>query len=148
MGVELLIGAAVAAASVATGLKQMKASKAANRERKEANEIANAQQKNEAAASTRQAIREARIRRAMIMQQSENTGVADSSGAIGAVGVVGTNLGINAANANAKTTAVTAINNRNQKAADYDYKAARWGAFGNIFAQAGGALQQGLAASK
>ncbi len=142
MGIELLISAAVAAASVATGVGQMSAARKANRERKEANEIQSAQQKVQAQDSTRQAIREARIRRAMIMQQSENTGVEGSSGQMGATGVVATNLGMNRASAQGQTLAIQGINQRNQRAADYDYQAARWGAFGNIFSNAGGAFQQ------
>lgn len=137
MGIELLIGAVTAAVSVVSGIGQMKAAKAANKERKEANNVANANQKNEAAASRRKAVREARVRRAMILQQSENAGLGTGgSGTQGAIGVVGTNLGSANSQAQGQTVAAEGINRRNQRAADYDFKAAQWGAFGNIFSSA------------
>lgn len=145
MGIELLIGAVTAAVSVVTGMKQMSAAKSAARERKEANNIATANQKNEANASRRKAVREARVRRAMILQQSENAGLGTGgSGTQGAIGVVNTNLGSANSAAAGQTVAVQGINRRNQKAADYDFKAAQWGAFGDIFSSTLGAFQQGL----
>jgi len=136
MGIELLIGAAVAAASVATGVMQMSAAKKANKAREEANKVQTADQKNQARETSRRAIREARIRRAMILQQSENTGTQASSGQIGAVGVVGTYLGNSNAVASMQTKAIEGINSWNQKAANYDYKASQWGMIGNIFSSA------------
>ena len=141
MGIEVAIGAAIAAASVATGVMQLGQAKKAASARREANQISNAQQQNEAAASRRKAVREARIRRAMILQNSENTGVAESSGALGAQGVIGTNLGSQNAQAAGQTRAITGINAANQRAANYDYKAARIGAFGDIFTSGLGAFQ-------
>lgn len=142
MGVELIIGAVAAAASVATGVMSYKSAKAASRERKQANEIANANQKNEAADSRRKAAREARIRRAMILQQSENAGLGiGGSGTQGAVGVVGTNYGSNIGRSQQQSVAAQGINFRNQRAADYDFKSAQWGAFGNMFNSALGGFQ-------
>ena len=141
MGFEVAIGAAIAAASVATGVMQYSASKKASKQREEANNISSAQAQNEATASRRKAVREARIRRAMIMQQSENTGTTASSGQQGAVGVVGTNLGINQAQASGATKAIQGINAANQRAADYEYKGARIGAFGNMFTSGLSAFQ-------
>lgn len=142
MGVELLIGAAVAAASVVTGIGQLNAAKKASRARNEANNVANAQQANEAADSRRKAVREARIRRAQILQSSENAGLGtQGSGTQGAVSVVNTNLGSANSAASGQSAAATGINRLNQKAADYDFQAAKWGAFGNIFSSALGAFQ-------
>jgi hypothetical protein len=142
MGIEVIIGAVVAAASVATGVMSYSAARKASRERKEANDIASANQKNEAAASRRKAAREARIRRAMILQQSENAGLGiGGSGTQGAVGVVGTNLSSNVAQSQQQSLAAQGINTRNQRAADYDFKAAQWGAFGDMFKSALGGFQ-------
>lgn len=142
MGIEVIIGAVAAAASVATGVASYMSARKAGKERKEANEIANANQKNEAAASRRKAAREARIRRAMILQQSENAGLGiGGSGTQGAVGVVGTNLGSNIAQSQQQSVAAQGINKRNQRAADYDFKSAQWGAFGNMFQSALGGFQ-------
>lgn len=142
MGIELVLGAVAAAASVVTGVMQLNEAKKASKARKEANNIQNAQQKNDAADQRRKAIREARVRRAMIVQQSENAGLGiQGSGTQGAVGVVGTNLGSNIAQASGQTLAIEGINRNNQKAADHDFKAQQWGAFGNIFATALGSFQ-------
>lgn len=134
MGFELLIGALVAATSVVTGVMQYSQAKKAAKERKEANNIANANAKNEQEASRRKAVREARVRRAMVLQSSENSGASGSSGSFGAVGVIGTNLGSNNAQAQGATVATIGINNRNQKAADYEYKGQLYGTLGNAFA--------------
>lgn len=139
MGIELAIGALVAATSVVTGVMQYSNAKKASKERKEANAIATASQQNEAAASRRKAIREARIRRAMILQSSENTGSGSSSGALGAASVIGTNLGSNNAQSLGQTAAATGINARTQRAANYDYRGQMWGAIG-------GAVTSGLSA--
>lgn len=141
MGIELAIGAAIAATSVVTGAMQYSAAKKADKQRKEANDISNAQAKNDNAASIRKGIREARLRRAQIIQSAENTGVADGSGQLGATGVVGTNLGSNVATASGQTKSIVGINSANQKAATYDFKGAQAGAFGNIFSSALTAFQ-------
>lgn len=141
MGVELIIGAVAAAASVVTGVMSLGSAKAAARQRKEANNIANAQAKNDQAAATRRAVREARVRRAQIVQQSENSGATDSSGALGAVGVVGTNLGSNIASSSGKTLAIQGINARNQAAADYDFQSQAYSSIGSIFSTALGSFQ-------
>lgn len=141
MGIEIIIGAVAAAASVVTGVAQMGAAKKATAAQKESNNIQNAQQQNAAADSRRQAIREARVRQAQILQGAENAGVGDSSGASGAVGVIGTNLGSTNAQSLGMSTAAAGINRSNQKAADYNFKASEWGAFGSIFTNALGAFQ-------
>jgi type II secretory pathway pseudopilin PulG len=134
MGIEVAIGAIAAAASVVTGVMSYSQAAKAARERKEANNVANAQQQNDAAASRRKAAREARVRRAMIMQQSENAGLGiGGSGTQGAIGVVNTNLGSNNSQSLGQSLSAKTINRHNQRAADYDFKAAAWGSFGNIF---------------
>lgn len=141
MGIEVAIGAAIAATSVVTGVMQYSAAKKASSERKEANDIASAQQKNESAESRRRAIREARVRRAMILQQSETSGASESSGALGAIGVVGTNLGSRNAFAAGQTRAIEGINRHNQRAADYDFRSQMWGTIGSTITGALGAFQ-------
>lgn len=145
MGIELLIGAAVAAVSVVTGVKQLKEAKKATAARVEANNVQAAQTKNEASDSRRKAVREARVRRAMILQASENAGLGQGgSGTAGAIGAVNTNLGSANSSAMGQGAAAAGINRLNNQAANYDFKAQQWGAFGNIFATAAGAFQQGM----
>lgn len=141
MGVELIIGAVAAAASVVTGVTAMGSAKKAAREREEANKIANAQAQNDNANARRKAAREARVRRAQIIQQSENAGLGtQGSGTQGAIGVVNTNLNSNIATASGQTKAVQGINDRNQAASNYDFKSGQALAFGNIFNSALGAF--------
>lgn len=68
----------------------------------------------------RSQIREERVRRAKILQGSNNTGVSDSSGALGAIGSLSTtlnnNLGINAGRA----AAGDRIGGYQQNAADFN----------------------------
>lgn len=81
----------------------------------EANNISTAQAQNQQAAERRRAAREERIRRAQIVQGSENAGVGGSSGALGAQGVVGTNLGDVIAQSRAGSAAATGIAEQQQK---------------------------------
>lgn len=77
----------------------------------------------EQAQERRNQVREERVRRAKILQSSENTGVGDSSGAYGAVDGLSTqlnnNLGINAGRA----TAGDRIGGYMQNAADFNLSA-------------------------
>lgn len=60
----------------------------ARRAQKEGRAISGAQDKQEAIRMSRQKAREARVRKAQILQASENTGVSDSSGQVGALAAV------------------------------------------------------------
>lgn len=88
------------AVSVTQGRKAQKAQEEGNKAQETAAAEANAQQAQRAAEERRAQVREERVKRARIMQASENTGVEGSSGEIGAVGGMATqlssNLGINA----------------------------------------------------
>jgi hypothetical protein len=85
----------VAIGSLALGvnaaLENKKAQKAQGRIRDEQQAQNKAQQLKE----KRNQIREERVKRARLMQASENTGVADSSGEAGAVGSISSQLGSN-----------------------------------------------------
>ena len=98
------IGLGVAAVGTVASIQQQKKAQAAQ-ERAAGYQRANqaeqsAANEREAAIARRQQIREERIKRAQIIQAAENTGTADSSGEIGALGgmttTLGSNLGINA----------------------------------------------------
>ena len=67
----------------------------------------------------RQQIREERVRKAQILQASQNSGVTGSSGAIGAVGAMQTQLGTNLANASRAQQSAQGITNLNQQAANF-----------------------------
>jgi hypothetical protein len=103
----------------------------------------------QAAQERRSQIREERVRRARIMQSSQNTGVADSSGESGAISglstQLGTNIGMNLGAGNAARN----ISRFNQNAADFEmsaqdnlFKASTWGQVSqtatSIFGASGG----------
>ena len=83
-------------------------------------------------------IREERVRRARIMQSSENTGTSGSSGEVGAVGSIATqffgNLGTSLAGAQSSAN----ISNFQQSAADFNYSTQKSQQEASLFQQIGG----------
>lgn len=73
----------------------------------------------------RKLIREERVRRGMIMQNSENTGTADSSGQFGAIGGLGTELGSNLGINAGRAAAGSRISGYLQNAADFNLASQR-----------------------
>ena len=71
----------------------------------------------------RKKIREERLRRAKIVQQSINTGVSGSSGELGAVSALGTNVGDVVGASRGASVAADRVSALNQKAADHTFKA-------------------------
>lgn len=137
MGIELVISGLSALTGVIGGIAQANAVSAATRNQKEANNVASAQQQSASAESRRQRIREQRVRRAQILAASENQGTASSSGEIGAIGALSTNLAGMIGSSLGEAKANTAINRYNQKAADSMATANTIGAWTNT-------IQQGL----
>lgn len=94
-----LIGVAVAAVGTYQSIQAQQDAKKDARRQRDANQKINDQQRadaaGKAAAERRQQIREERIRRARVIASSENTGVEGSSGEIGAVSSLSTNLSTN-----------------------------------------------------
>lgn len=128
MGIELaLIGLSVAIGAVGT-VATINASNQAAKAQKEARNIQTAQQKNEAAVSRRQAIREDRIRRARILAAAENSGTGASSGSVGAIGALDTNLSGLLGASLGQSKANAGINKQLQKGADAEQFAANVGA--------------------
>lgn len=75
-----------------------------------------------AAEERRQQIREDRVRRAKIMQASENTGTAGSSGEVGAMNSLTTQLNTNIGSNQGSLMHMENINGYNQMAADWNQK--------------------------
>lgn len=148
-----MIGLAVSAGGAFMSYQQQRqaqsnASRAA-REQERANGVTIAQQAQQAAQERRQQIREERIKRASILQQSENMGTANSSGETGALGGMKTHLGSNLGFNQSAIMAGQQISGFNQNAANFmqsaqtaQGRAGMWGQVsgigGNIFGQAGG----------
>lgn len=123
--------AAVAVAGVSAYEQKQQAKKAAKRE-KEARAVAQAEQAAQQTAQTRAQLREERIRRAQILQQSQNTGVGGSSGAGGSTGALATSVGANIAAASRQANSANAISGLQQQAADARTKGAEIAATGQL----------------
>ena len=97
--VGLAVGAVGTVASITQQRKAEKEQKKAARLQAANQAEQSAANEREAAIARRQQIREERIKRAQIVQASENTGTADSSAATGSIGgmqtTLGSNLGMN-----------------------------------------------------
>lgn len=135
MGIELVLGGLSAIVGVIGGIMQANATSAAAGAQKEANNIQSAQQKTVAVESRRQRIREQRIRRAQIIAASENTGTSASSGQVGAVGALSTNLAGLIGNSLGESKANAGINKNTQAAADFTSSANAIGAWTNTIQQ-------------
>lgn len=138
MGIETIIGGLSALVGVVGGIAQANAASAAARAEREAREIQTARQETIGSESRRQSIRQERIRRAMIIASSENSGTSSSSGQIGAVGALSTNLSGLISSSLGESRANAAINSRLQRSADLTSSANSIGAWSNT-------IQQGLA---
>lgn len=118
---------AVVAVVAAVGAQQQHQAKkeAANEQRLARKEQVKAQSEEKAANAAqmaqdrRQTIREERIRRAKIIQASENTGVGESSGLMGATGSLQTQLGTNIGFSRGMEEIGGRISSFNQNAANF-----------------------------
>lgn len=127
----IIAGVVAAAASAAGGMMQASAAKKAAKqqaaaareaaaERKEASAVQTATQRLQDRENRRQAIREERVKRARLLQSSENTGVGGSSGALGAAGALNTSLGQAVAFGRGQESGAMGIGAANQRAIDAD----------------------------
>lgn len=140
------IAAVAAVASVAVQVRsanqQKRAAKRAAAERKNQNDISQAAAENQAAAARRRAIREERVRRARILQSAETGGATGSSGAIGATGILSTNLGSTISQANSQTAANRGISASNNRLTDIQAQSIRNSAQNQIFSSVASGVGQ------
>jgi len=101
-----MIGTAIAGLviSVASAYESNRQNQAAYREQKKGAEINQAQQNVKAAAERRAQIRQERVRRAQILQASFDTGTAGSSGELGGISSLDSQIGNNMSNINEGAT--------------------------------------------
>lgn len=130
----MAVGAAIAAVVVtaASAYQQSRAAKAAASDRKEASKVNQAEQAAQQNQNRRAQIREERVRRASVLQASQNTGVSQSSGELGATSALGTLIGGNLAGMQRQQNTAGAIGGLQQSAANSDMTAATWGAVGQV----------------
>ena len=141
MGIELVLAGLSAVVGVVGGVMQANAASQAAGAQREANAIQGAQQETASTESRRQRVREQRIRRAQIIAASENTGTTASSGQIGAVGALSTNLAGLIGTSLGESKANTAINSATQKSADFTSTANTIGAWTDTIQQGIGGFQ-------
>lgn len=145
-----MVGLAVAAVGTAGSLYMQSqansaAQDAAKAQRKAAG-VQVAQNASQAAAERRQQAREERIKRAQIMQAAENTGTASSSGEVGALGGMNTQLGANIGFNQSMINLGRQQTQFSQMAADANTRANQYSNYGSMFQQAG-SLGSGLFSS-
>jgi hypothetical protein len=141
MGLELALGALSLVVGIAGGIAQANTARAAANEQRETRAISSARDKTVSMENRRERVREERIRRARILAQSENTGTSDSSGQIGAIGALSTNLAGMIGSSLGESRANQAINTSAQRAADLSAKANEIGAWTNTIQKGIGGFQ-------
>lgn len=129
-----------AAVSYSSQQAQKAAAKKAQKKEEQAKKVSQAEQVVQQREQTREQIREERVRRAQILQASENTGTSASSGASGSTGALNTALGANLSAMTRQGKAANVITNLQQGAAndlrDGQNKVAQLQTIGSV-AQAG-----------
>lgn len=146
MGVEtaaIVVAAVGAASTVYSVSEQQRQSKRAAGAQKEASDIAEAQRKNEEMDQRRQQIRQQRIRAAQIEQGAANQGASDSSGELGSLSALSSNVASNLATMSGRSAAASGIYSANQRAANAQQAGQTAAAIGQI-----GGLAMNLAAPK
>lgn len=137
MALGLIVGALVGGSSVLSFNQNRKAAKSQNKANAIQQEIAN----NQAAAERRRQVREARILRGRIVNQSAATGGMGSSGEASAIGGASSQLGFNLGQSFVTQALSGATTSALNKAASRRMQASALGALGQVatsFVAAGG----------
>lgn len=135
------------AASIQQGRQARKASQRAADEQSKIASEQRAQNAASAAAERRQQVREERVRRGTIMNAANNTGTAGSSGVMGAVGSLSTQLASNMGANQGAFMRGQRISGYAQNAADYNTSAANFNQNANTLGQISGLGSSIFAAS-
>lgn len=141
MGIAELIGGISAIVGVIGGIASANAAGASAAAQREARAIEGAQNQVAGAQSRRQRIREERIRRAQILAGSQNQGSGSSSGELGAIGALQTNLAGLVGTSLGESRAAQGINNNMQRAADFASQSDMISSWTNTFQRGFGGFQ-------
>lgn len=120
------------AVSVVAGYKQYEAQKDIVSAQDDAAEEAQNRQVNQDRDQRRQELRQERIRRAQIMQASENQGTSGSSSESSAVSNLAANVSISQGQRAGGQAAAGAVSDSNQRAANASAGAQQWGMIGQV----------------
>lgn len=133
----LVVAVAGTTASVVQGNKARADARAAADDQKQAQDVQTAQNAQSAAEAQRQQLRDARVKQARILQGASNSGADNSSGELGAIGAVATNLSNNQGQSLGAQDRAAQISNLNQSAADASFDSRQDSQIGQQFAQFG-----------
>lgn len=129
MGLETLALASLATTAATTVVQAVQARKA-SKAQEEANSISIAGQEVQDRVARRRAIRESRIRQAMIENSAVSSGATGSSGESGAIAALGSNTGAAVANQQSQSLTAAGVTRQNQRAASAESRFQQIGAFG------------------
>ncbi len=149
MGIETIAIVATAAGlagSAYSSIQQNRAQKRAAGAQKDASDTSAAMQKNQEMEARRKQIREQRIRAAQIEQSASNQGVVASSGELGSISALSTNVGSNLAAMSAQSYGAAGIGAANQAAVNAQADSQQWGMYGSLFGSIGSLGGQALMA--
>ncbi len=130
-GLEIAAFAAIGVSGISTVSGYISQSEAAAAQKKANNRQA-AMQSEQAAREKRQQIREERIKRAKILQASENTGTVGSAGELGSVAGLSSTLSGNLGFNSSMIEGASYISKQNQAAAGAMQEAKMWDTIGSI----------------
>lgn len=125
------------AASVVAGNQSRAAARHSADLQEQAQDETLAQNAQNAAEQQRQQLREARVKQARILQSATNTGADQSSGELGAIGAVATNLSNNQGISLGALQRSQTIGNLNQDAADSRFEAQQDAQEGQLYGSIG-----------
>jgi hypothetical protein len=135
---DLVTLAAISAAASATGtVMGIANNQRARKAQEQAQDVQRASNKAQQLEEQRRQIREERVKRARILQASENTGVAGSSGEAGAISSLSTQLNSNIGYNLAAIDRGATLSALQQESANAQNTAQAWSAFGQLGGTAG-----------
>lgn len=137
MGLSLIFGAISAVVGIVGAIGQANAASQAAAAQRESRDIGSAQNKINAQNDRRARVREERVRRARIQAAAQNVGTSRSSGEVGAIGALSTNLAGLFGQSYGQSKANEGMNAADQKAADAINS-------GNMIGAFTGAIQSGI----
>lgn len=132
MGIATTLAIASLVVAAGSAYMQNKNAAAARKQQKKAAEIAQAQNQVQQQNDIRNQIRQQRIRTAQILQASADTGTSGSSGQIGGVAALATQVGSNIGTMSGRFNSQNAILSYQNAAAADEGQAATWGAVGQL----------------
>ncbi len=127
------MGVVAAIVGFVGAFKQARAMKKAAAAQREQNNIQRAGDLYNNMIARRRAIRDARVRRAQILQGAEGAGVSGSSGELGAMSATQSNIGNEIAVQGSQVLAADGMSRAAQREADAISTAKRWGAIVDAF---------------